>query len=523
MNGDPVNDQIKDRHIRRRVLIGTASNVTGQVLVFAVSFLLTPVFLAHLGAETYGLWVLLGSLVAYGSLLDLGLWNTVIKYVAQYDARAEYGASCALLSTVLYCYLAIALLIAVAGWIIAPWLPSLFNLPPAQQPVASRLIILLSLTTGLAIPGMLPLAVLRGLQRYDIVNALDIVTTLATAAVSIFALWQGYGVIGLALANLGGVFVAFAGGSIVLRRVAPQHRIGWRGANRRIVHLIFGFSWPLFLRDMATRLQTRTDEITIGLFMPVSQVGAYNIARRLAEASQTLTRQFMKTLLPLASQLHAEADMLRLRAVYKSGTRLTLAIALVLSVTLGVLAGPIMTLWVGSEYAGHAEVVVILTAASLLASVQWPAMAVLQAMARHRILAASALGNGIANLLLSLLLVRSYGLVGVAIGTLIPTAIEYLCVVLPYSMRAVQITVREMLLEILLPALLPAVPMILAMYGFNAMAAPATLLDVMVAALAGTSIYALAFLGLHANRRERQWLISLARVGYQSMTTARDS
>jgi O-antigen/teichoic acid export membrane protein len=248
------------------------------------------------------------------------------------------------------------------------------------------------------------------------------------------------------------------------------------------------------MRDMATRLQTRTDEITIGIFLPVSAVGSYNIARRLSESTQTLTRQFMKTLLPLASQLHAEGDFGRLRHVYKAGTRLTIAIVLALSSILIVLAGPILTVWVGSEFAAYTGVVFVLTLANLFATMQWPAMAVQQAMTRHRILALSSLGNGIANLVLSLLLVRPYGLVGVALGTAIPTAIEYFGIILPYSLRVVGVRPREAILEIFLPALLPAVPAFFVLYALRDALHPASLLMIGIVASAGLGIYALVYL-----------------------------
>ena len=75
---DKTKDKTKDSAIRRRVFIGTTSNFIGQIFVFVVSFLLTPFILNSLGATIYGLWILLGSIVAYSSVLDLGIWGTII-------------------------------------------------------------------------------------------------------------------------------------------------------------------------------------------------------------------------------------------------------------------------------------------------------------------------------------------------------------------------------------------------------------------------------------------------------------
>jgi O-antigen/teichoic acid export membrane protein len=514
-------DATKNKLIRRRVLIGTASNFTGQIFVFLVSFLLTPFILNQLGATIYGLWILLGSIVAYSSIMDFGIWGTVIKYVAEFQAQENYDEARSLLSTVLYCYVAIAALISLLGIVIAPFLPRLFELSPEQYTLASQLIVLIGFATGLGIPCMLPLAILRGLQRYDIVNSIDISTTLITSVATVVVLLTGGGVLGLALISIGGLFLSLVAGIWVLRRVAPEVEIQWRGANWPMARKIFNYSWPLFTRDIATRLQTRTDEITIGVFLPVSAVGSYNIARRLSETTQTLTRQFMKTLLPLASQLHAEDDFPRLRSLYKVGTRFTLAIVLALSSILFVLAGPIMAVWVGSPYAAYAGLVVILTLANLVATVQWPSMAILQAMTRHRILAISSLGNGLANLALSILLVRPYGLVGVALGTTIPTMIEYFFVILPYSLRVTGIKLREAWLEIFMPALVPALPMLLILYLSKIAFEPTSLLAIMVVSTVGLAVYATVYLSVGASEMERQWVADMALFGYRFVTMDR--
>src|SRR5262249_50375839 len=161
-----------------------------------------------------------------------------------------------------------------------------------------------------------------------------------------------------------------------------------------------------------------TDEIVIGAFFPVSAVTPYAIARKLSEIAQMMTDQFLRVLVPLASELRADNDQIRLRSVYLTGTRLTLAIFLPFGCTLVILARPILTLWVGADYADYAHLVTILVVASLIDTSQWPGGSVLQGMARHRPLAIISVGTGVTNLALSIVLVRNLGLTGVALGTL---------------------------------------------------------------------------------------------------------
>jgi O-antigen/teichoic acid export membrane protein len=264
------------------------------------------------------------------------------------------------------------------------------------------------------------------------------------------------------------------------------------------------FSSALFVINVAGQLQTKTDEIVIGASMPVAFVTPYSIARRLSEMPQLLSAQFMKVILPLASQLDAENDRVRLRTVYLTSSRITLAIFLPLAVGVVILAQPFLTAWVGAPYGQYAYLVVILTLASLIDTSQWPAGVILQGMGRHRLLALIALGSAFANLGLSLVLVRPLGLAGVALGTLIPTTIESLCFVLPYVMRVNHISFRVVLTEIYLPALLPALPMAIVLYGLREIVRPVSLIA--IAAIGGLSllVYLIGYAVLGAGRVERQ-------------------
>src|SRR5213078_2168691 len=107
-------------------------------------------------------------------------------------------------------------------------------------------------------------------------------------------------------------------------------------------------------------------------------------------------------------------------------SRLTLAIFIPVGCVLAVLTRPILTAWVGAAYADYAHLVIILTLAGLINTSMWPAASILQSMSRHRPLAAMSLGSGLVNVALSIALVHRFGLTGVALGTLIPTAAECL-------------------------------------------------------------------------------------------------
>src|SRR5262245_28450981 len=172
----------KNASLSWRVFWNTVANYFGKLVTLGVGFLLTPFLVHSLGPSTYGLWVLVGSVVAYGALLDFGIAAAITKYVAEYRANYDTQQVHSLIATVTVMYLALGMLVIVIAVPIAIVFPVVFNVPPAQRNEATWLVILSSVAVGIAIPCTTTNAILRGLQRFDFINLLGVVGTLLSAA-----------------------------------------------------------------------------------------------------------------------------------------------------------------------------------------------------------------------------------------------------------------------------------------------------------------------------------------------------
>jgi O-antigen/teichoic acid export membrane protein len=497
-------DAAKDAFIRRRVIVNTASNYVAKIMTLVIWFFLTPFLLRQLGASDYGLWILIGSIAAYGSLLDFGIATAVTKYVAQFQAEGRIEQARSLVATTLWLYLGLGLVAVILSAILAPIVPIVLNIPPGQQTTASWLMLLAGVGVGVSLPCATSIAVLRGLHRFDLANLVGIFGMTLFTAATVGVLLLGGGLLGMVAVSIPVTLITQVPAIWLIRRTAPELRVGWRHTDRSLLRQVMSFSSALFVINVSGQLQTKTDEIVIGAFMPIANVTPYSIARRLSEMPQLLSEQFMKVIMPLASQLDAENDRGRLRTLYLTSSRLTLAIFLPLAVGVMILAQPFLKAWVGAPYDQYAYLVVILTLASFMATSQWPAGAILQGMGRHRRLALITLGAALTNLGLSLVLVGPLGLAGVALGTLIPATIESLCFVLPYVMRVNGIRFRTILTEIYLPALLPAVPMAIVLYGLREIAQPVSLMAIGAIGSLSLVVYLIGYVAVGAGRVERQ-------------------
>jgi O-antigen/teichoic acid export membrane protein len=312
------------------------------------------------------------------------------------------------------------------------------------------------------------------------------------------------GVVGIAVASVATTLLMQPLAFWCIRHAAPELDLGWHGANRADFRLMLPYSASFVADQAAWRLKTETDELIIALILSVTAVTPYALARRLSLLVQTLTDQFLAVLVPLAAELHADADRQRLRTLFIASTRISLAISLPLCILLVIFAQPILSIWVGSEYGGYAHLTVILTLATLIDLVTWPAGGILKVMAHYRLILIGSFVTALANLILSISLATRLGVTGVALGTLIPCAFEALVVVLPYTMRALGVDLRTAARLIILPVLLPAVPTAVALIVVRRLVRLASWPQLGIGVVCGMALYAGLYLTLGATAAERQ-------------------
>jgi O-antigen/teichoic acid export membrane protein len=504
-----MSDKSDRQTMTRHVVLSSLSNYIGKFINLISWFVLAPFLLNHLGDRSYGLWVLVGSVTAYGFLLNFGITDAITKYVAEYRAKGEMEQARSIIATGLLLNAGLGLLLIFVSVLLAPFFTNLFNVTTAEESTATWLFLLSGIGVGLAIPCGIATAVLRGLQRFDLLNISGVLATLLTAGATIIILLSHGGVIGLAIVGITITLLIQIFNIWLIYQIAPELRFGWHSGSRSHIRTLASYSSALFVMSLGGHLESRSDEIVIGGFLPVASVTPYNLARQLSGLPQALTGQFLTLLLPLASEIHAKENLEQLRSLYLISTRVTLAIFLPIALILVIFAKDILTLWIGANYAQYAYLILILVTASLIDTSQWPAGFVLQGMAKHHPLAIMTIASGVTNLIISILLVGRFNLMGVALGTLIPTTIVCIGFVTPYAMRMIGVGIKEMYAKVLQPAILPSIPMGIGMILLREVLPAPSMFLLLLLAMVGLLIYLAVYLLLKENDYERKLFIKV--------------
>jgi len=459
-----------------RILRNVLSNWTSYLVTAVIGFVLTPIVVHSLGNTGYGLWTLVVSVTGYFGLLDLGVRSSVGRFVTRYLALGD-DANVNRTTTTAFAILGAGGLLAfIATILIAAFFFGSFRIQP-QYTTAARIALVL---TGLNMACILPLGVFSALlfaqERFDVVSGITIVGELGRAALVVWFLRHGYGLVALAVITLAIMLAEYGAMAVSAKALYRPLKIRLSYLDWAAGRELFGFSIYRFIWIVANQLIFYSDAVVIGIFLGPGAITPYAIAGSLINYGRNIVSLVTDTLYPVAARMDAQRDVAGLQQLLVLGTRMALLLTLPLCLGFLFLGRQFIVLWMGDAYVGSALVLTILTIPQFGSMSQYASALVLAGMARHRPFAYFALAEGLANLILSVILVRRIGIIGVAWGTVIPNLVVSSIVVPLYTLRVLGIGVKDYLMNAYLRPVLCALPVAALGYRLSMIDSPSWLM-----------------------------------------------
>ena len=490
-----------------RPLQRIARNVATRYLLVAAEMLVglitLPFNLHHLGPDAYGLWMLTAGITVHFSVLDLGYTGAMVKFAAQYRAHRDARALNEIASTLFVVFggLGIAAYLAAIG--LAFNLDHIFAITPAQAETGKWILLIVGAYVACNFAFGIYGGICSGFQRYDINNAVGAITTIVVAVVNIAVLLLGYGVLAVVAATTAVRLLAL----LIYRRnaytVFPLLHVRPTLFRRTRLKEATSFSIYAAIIDWANKLNYKLDETVIGIFLGAAPVAVWAVADRIISGTQRLTNQGNAVLFPFVVDSDATNRDARLQTMLLEGTRLSMAMVAPLAMIFIVLAEPLVRAWVGESMLGAVPVIQILAIAVTLRVSNATGTTLLKGAGSVRRLAFINIGTGVANLVLSAILIQFYGLPGVAIGTLVPVAFSSIFLIFPIACRRVGLSPARAFRHAVWPATWPALIVGLAVAGIHRSSPAAPTVVVLAEAAAACLLY-LGLFVVAVGRRDRQ-------------------
>jgi len=488
----------------RRLAWGTASKYVLLAVHVGIGFVLMPFTVRHLGTTDYGLWMLVASMTYYFQLFDLGYGSGIVRHLSDADARGDTDRMNRIASTfvVVYAALGLAALAGVA-LLIALVVPRFPNLSPEAVPRAQMLLAIMGLRIAIGLPMTVFGAVTTSRQQFALNNAVAVAVALVNAAITYALLGAGYGLVPLVACTTAVSISAYGAYAWTARRTFPELRIAPSAFSGSIVREVTAFSLYFFIIDIAVQLGFNLDNLVVGAAMGMSAVAVYAVSLRISEYQRQLCSQLNGLLFPIMVRFSSAGQIDALRRTYLESTRIALTLVLGVTVCVVGLGGPLIHHWMGPTFEAGIVPLWILAGAGVVLVAQGPAGNVLLGTGRHRLVAFTALGEAVANVGLSLVLVRHLGLSGAALGTAIPVVAAHSVILLPAACRSLGLRPGAFLWQAASGPLIAIVPAIAVCAVLRTVAPPASLLAVFVEGAIVGLTYLVAFVVLGLNREVR--------------------
>ena len=428
---------------RARLLVqGSAVRIVNLFLGIAVSFFMMPYLVRHLGERMYGVWVLIGSLLGYYGLLDVGLSSAVARFISRAIGRNDREDVRCITSTSFYIFAGMGVAGILLTVAVAAGMGGIFH-DPSDRRFFRIIVLLLGLNYAFDFPVRAFTAVFSSNLRDDISFGIFTVKTVITPALIVLVIEKGGGIVGLAVVNVACSVVANVARVVMAYRVEPSLSISPRYFDASKMRSLFGYSVYTFVGRVADIFRFKLDHLVITAFVGLRSVTHYSVAMRLFECLTDLITQMVGVVGPMFSQDEGRGDYEAIRRKFLFVTKISLYVAIFLGGTAVMYARDFIQRWMGPEFSDSYTILAIILVPLILAMMQKPVNPLLYGISKHKYIAYSNLLEGLANLGLSLALVRRYGIAGVALGTAIPMTLMAVVAQPVFACRAIRLSLRR--------------------------------------------------------------------------------
>jgi O-antigen/teichoic acid export membrane protein len=438
--GDLTTPEGRAHDRKRRAMLTAIMAMLAKIISVGTALITVPLTLHYLGAERYGMWMIMSSLVAMLAFADLGVGNGVLNMVAAASGRADVTEMRRAISSGLATLSVVALAIVVGFVLIYPHVPweGLFNVnSPRARAEAGPAILVFVLCFALAIPANVVQRVQLGLQQGFMANLWLCGGSLFALFAVLLAIWLEAGLAWMVAAFLSGPLVAnllngFVFFGFLRSDLRPSIAAASRTTGLQVMHAGLFF----MILQIAAAVTYNAHNIVIAQLLGASVVPQYSVPDRLFALITMTATMALGPLWPAYRESITRGDVEWTRRTLRRSIRVAILYAGALSIPL-VLFGPwIIQLWVGGAVQPPMMLIVGLGLWKVIEAGGLAFSMFLNGAHVIRLQAAAAAATALVSIVLEIMFVRSFGVAGTVWATMIAFV---LFSIVPYALLAPRI------------------------------------------------------------------------------------
>lgn len=413
------------RPLRSKIVRSVMFSIGRKILAGPIFLLLVPFTLHRVGAEGYGTWSVLGTVVGLSWFLDLGLGASVTKYVAEHRGRNDINKLHSVLNTSCALYLVIASVAMCCLWFFSSAIVSeLFQGQGA--PKSSTVLSLwpwLIFIVGVDLLTKPFIAVINGFQRMDLTSVLLLGANACNALLTVAFLCTGAKLDGLMWAAAITATLGLAASISVVRVLLPSALPNPFDADSATARSVCSLSLTFLAGSIMTTIQGQAEKLYLARFVGVVPVGWYDMASQAASKIRRLPDILLGPVMAASSELDAAQEHDKISQLHFRAHKYLAATAVPLVAFSLAAAKTLIDVWLGSKFEFIAFPFALLVVGNLFPQIGSPTFFVLVGQRIVRPGVNAALLSSVLNVVCSFIFVQRWGFVGAVWGTVIPMMI----------------------------------------------------------------------------------------------------
>lgn len=383
------------------------------------SFICLPFLVKLLGKGEFGLYQLVGAIIAYLLIMDFGLSNTTTRYYARYQEQGKQKDKENMLALSAIFYGFVAILILVIGFsLLYFFLPVYQNtLSPQDFITAKKLFTIMLLNVAIVIPANIFAAVINANQKFIFAKTLVILTLLLRPTTIVFMLHFWPKALTIVYIHTIFNFLVVTANIIYCCKFLDikmkLHRFEWKLLKELILFSLF-----VFVAVAMEQTYWRSGQLILGALIGTGAVAVYAIAMKLDIFFTRLADNISAIFLPQLSQISAHRSFKeQTNEVFLKVSRLQIMVMSIFLCGFILYGKTFLNFWLGAGFDESYYYSLTIMCALFIPLTQSIGIWILQAQNKHYFRAYVYTASAIFNIILGIFLVKHIGIKGCAIAT----------------------------------------------------------------------------------------------------------
>ncbi len=383
------------------------------------SLLFTPLIISLLGQKEFGLYSLMIVLVGYLSILDLGLGNAIVRYIARNRAIADKALEASLNGFFLKLFISIGCLTLLIGFFLFSQVEMIFGQSLSGDQLAKAKVMGYIMTISVAVQFPLGVftSILQAYEKFIFIKFTTLLQVIVQPLTMLFFLLQGTDAVTLiyiiAIYNI--LFLVMD--AIYCMKVLSI-RFTFTLKNKKLIKEIFIYSFFIFITVIVDKIYWQTDQVLLGILKGTEDVAIYAVAMQIVLIFMSLALAISGLFLPRISMLVTkEEGLLEINQLFiKVGAIQFLVVGYMLG-GFFLFGKEFLLLWLGKDFLAIYAIVLIIMMPFSIDLIQNLGINVLKAKNLFKFRTILLMIVALVNMIVSIPVIFFYGKIGTAIIT----------------------------------------------------------------------------------------------------------